>query len=50
MDQQQPSQSFNGADRIRALKDDNSIFTAFDTYPWKKDNNFMVSISFEACY
>ncbi|CAG7556704.1 unnamed protein product [Fusarium equiseti] len=41
MDQQQSSQSFNGADRIRALKDDNSIFTAFDTYPWKKDNNFM---------
>ncbi|KAJ4254876.1 hypothetical protein NW762_009674 [Fusarium torreyae] len=44
MDQQQPSPSqrpMSGADRIRALKDDNAIFTAFDTYPWKKDKMFM---------
>ncbi|KAL4723274.1 hypothetical protein ACLX1H_009764 [Fusarium chlamydosporum] len=45
MDQQQSSHSLTGADRIRALKDDNSIFTAFDTYPWKKDNNFMSGLN-----
>ncbi|RGP80828.1 hypothetical protein FLONG3_1060 [Fusarium longipes] len=41
MDQQQPAQSLTGADRIRALRDDDAIFTAFDTYPWSKDKNFM---------
>ncbi|KAF4441905.1 hypothetical protein F53441_11865 [Fusarium austroafricanum] len=43
MDQQQSSSqgSLTGADRIRALKDENAVFTAFDTYPWKKDKNFM---------
>ncbi|KAF4344044.1 hypothetical protein FBEOM_2020 [Fusarium beomiforme] len=45
MDQQQDSspaqRSLMGADRIRALKDENAIFTAFDTYPWAKDKNFM---------
>lgn len=43
MSQQQSSQSLAGADRIRALKDDDAIFTAFDTYPWTKDKNFMVN-------
>ncbi|KAG8669099.1 hypothetical protein FPOAC2_08415 [Fusarium poae] len=41
MSQQQSSQSLAGADRIRALKDDDAIFTAFDTYPWTKDKSFM---------
>jgi hypothetical protein len=45
MEQQQSSQSLTGADRIRALKDDDAIFTAFDTYPWSKDKNFMVIMS-----
>ncbi|CAJ0551776.1 Ff.00g057550.m01.CDS01 [Fusarium sp. VM40] len=39
--QQQASSSLTGAERIRALKDDNAVFTAFDTYPWNKDKNFM---------
>jgi hypothetical protein len=46
MDQQQEAssapRSLTGADRIRALKDETAIFTAFDTYPWTKDKNFMV--------
>ncbi|CVL10805.1 hypothetical protein FPRO06_06828 [Fusarium proliferatum] len=45
MDQQQEASSaqgsLTGADRIRALKDETAIFTAFDTYPWTKDKNFM---------
>ncbi|KAF5604578.1 hypothetical protein FPCIR_788 [Fusarium pseudocircinatum] len=45
MDQQQVASSaqgsLTGADRIRALKDETAIFTAFDTYPWSKDKNFM---------
>ncbi|KAF5700949.1 hypothetical protein FMUND_14102 [Fusarium mundagurra] len=45
MDQQQEGSSaqgsLTGADRIRALKDETAIFTAFDTYPWTKDKNFM---------
>ncbi|KAF5693236.1 hypothetical protein FDENT_2167 [Fusarium denticulatum] len=45
MDQQQEASStqgsLTGADRIRALKDETAIFTAFDTYPWSKDKNFM---------
>ncbi|KAF5658356.1 hypothetical protein FHETE_9916 [Fusarium heterosporum] len=42
MDQQsQTSSPLSGAERIRALKDDNAVFTAFDTYPWTKDKNFM---------
>ncbi|KAH7177765.1 hypothetical protein DER46DRAFT_589528 [Fusarium sp. MPI-SDFR-AT-0072] len=45
MDQQQEAssaqRSLTGADRIRALKDETAIFTAFDTYPWTKDKNFM---------
>ncbi|KAF5006119.1 hypothetical protein FDECE_7491 [Fusarium decemcellulare] len=42
--QQQPSSSqrpLAGADNIRALKDNDAIFTAFDTYPWTKDKMFM---------
>ncbi|KAM5351943.1 hypothetical protein ACJ41O_004666 [Fusarium nematophilum] len=40
--QSSPSQRpLAGADGIRALKDDNAVFTAFDTYPWAKDKNFM---------
>lgn len=38
----QPQPSLSGADRIRALKDDASVFQAFDSYPWKKDKAFMV--------
>ncbi|KAH6695833.1 hypothetical protein F5X68DRAFT_32604 [Plectosphaerella plurivora] len=30
-----------GADRIRAIQDDDGKFKAFDSYPWAKDNNFM---------
>ncbi|KAF4984671.1 hypothetical protein FZEAL_187 [Fusarium zealandicum] len=44
MEQQQAQSSqrpLSGADRIRALQDDNAVFTAFDTYPWKKDKMFM---------
>ncbi|KAF5622517.1 hypothetical protein F52700_10489 [Fusarium sp. NRRL 52700] len=45
MDQQKEASSaqgpLTGADRIRALKDETAIFTAFDTYPWTKDKNFM---------
>ncbi|KAF5976171.1 hypothetical protein FCOIX_7261 [Fusarium coicis] len=45
MDKQQEASSaqgsLTGADRIRALKDETAIFTAFDTYPWSKDKNFM---------
>ncbi|KAF5019350.1 hypothetical protein F66182_8639 [Fusarium sp. NRRL 66182] len=37
-----PSQQpLAGADRIRALEGDSVVFTAFDTYPWKKDKMFM---------
>jgi hypothetical protein len=35
-------QSLSGADSIRSLKDDDTIFKAFDAYPWKKDPAFMV--------
>ncbi|CCT67267.1 uncharacterized protein FFB20_13627 [Fusarium fujikuroi] len=45
MDQQQEASSaqgsLTGADRIRALKEETAIFTAFDTYPWTKDKSFM---------
>ncbi|RSL97361.1 hypothetical protein CEP52_010957 [Fusarium oligoseptatum] len=42
MEQQQSAQRpLAGADSIRALKDDNAIFTAFDSYPWTKDKMFM---------
>lgn len=34
-----------GADRIRAIQDADGKFKAFDSYPWAKDSNFMVSPS-----
>ncbi|KAK7417130.1 hypothetical protein QQX98_004733 [Neonectria punicea] len=38
----QPAQDpISGADRIRALKEDDAVFQAFDAYPWKKDKMFM---------
>ncbi|KPM34929.1 hypothetical protein AK830_g11637 [Neonectria ditissima] len=38
----QPAQDpLSGADRIRALKEDDAVFQAFDAYPWKKDKMFM---------
>lgn len=39
------SQALPGADRIRSLKDEDAVFQAFDSYPWKKDPMFMVSCS-----
>jgi hypothetical protein len=48
MEQQQSAQRpLAGADSIRALKDDNAIFTAFDSYPWTKDKMFMVT--YQSC-
>ncbi|KAM0427030.1 hypothetical protein ACHAPT_007928 [Fusarium lateritium] len=43
MEQQQSSaqRPLAGADSIRALQDDNAIFSAFDSYPWAKDKMFM---------
>ena len=38
-------QALAGADRIRSLKDEDAIFQAFDSYPWRKDKAFMVSES-----
>ncbi|CAM1503924.1 Fc.00g015150.m01.CDS01 [Cosmosporella sp. VM-42] len=37
----QPQPSLSGAERIRALKDEDSVFQAFNAYPWKKDKMFM---------
>ncbi|KAF7546186.1 hypothetical protein G7046_g9375 [Stylonectria norvegica] len=38
---QPPQQAIPGAERIRALKDNDSVFQAFDAYPWTKDKMFM---------
>ncbi|KAJ6441933.1 hypothetical protein O9K51_05484 [Purpureocillium lavendulum] len=35
----------SGADRIRSLTDDDSIFQAFDSYPWTKDKAFLSGLS-----
>jgi hypothetical protein len=35
--------SLPGSERIRAIKDEDGMFTAFDAYPWTKDRMFMVS-------
>jgi hypothetical protein len=35
--------SLPGSERIRAIKDEDGTFEAFDAYPWKKDRMFMVS-------
>ncbi|KAL7795275.1 hypothetical protein V8C37DRAFT_375035 [Trichoderma ceciliae] len=37
----EPQQPFPGADRIRSLTDQDSIFKAFDAYPWTKDSAFL---------
>ncbi|KAJ0167297.1 hypothetical protein CTA2_3362, partial [Colletotrichum tanaceti] len=31
----------SGAERIRAITDEDGMFKAFDTYPWKRDKAFM---------
>ncbi|KAL7922960.1 hypothetical protein ACQKWADRAFT_290835 [Trichoderma austrokoningii] len=36
-----PQPPFPGADRIRSLTDQDSIFRAFDAYPWTKDSAFL---------
>lgn len=41
----QPTPSLTGTGRIRSLKNQDAIFQAFDSYPWKKDKTFMVSES-----
>lgn len=40
----EPQPPFPGADRIRSLTDQDSIFRAFDAYPWTKDSAFLVSM------
>ncbi|KAK0386470.1 hypothetical protein NLU13_6305 [Sarocladium strictum] len=40
--QQQP---LAGADRIRSLQDEDAVFQAFDSYPWKKDPMFMSGLN-----
>jgi len=35
-------QPIPGAERIRAIKDEDGIYKAFDGYPWRKDGIFMV--------
>ncbi|KAK1251132.1 hypothetical protein MKX07_005687 [Trichoderma sp. CBMAI-0711] len=37
----EPQEPFPGADGIRSLKDQDSIFRAFDSYPWTKDAAFL---------
>ncbi|KAL7902515.1 hypothetical protein HDV63DRAFT_399583 [Trichoderma sp. SZMC 28014] len=37
----EPQPPFPGADRIRSLTDQDSIFRAFDAYPWTKDSAFL---------
>ncbi|RFU81745.1 hypothetical protein TARUN_447 [Trichoderma arundinaceum] len=37
----EPQEPFPGADRIRSLTDQDSIFKAFDAYPWTKDSAFL---------
>ncbi|POR38146.1 Uncharacterized protein TPAR_01660 [Tolypocladium paradoxum] len=39
------SASAHGAARIRSLTDDDSIFHAFDAYPWTKDKAFLSGLS-----
>lgn len=45
----EPQPPFPGADRIRSLTDQDSIFRAFDAYPWTKDSAFLVSIFSSLC-
>ncbi|KAK1998352.1 hypothetical protein LX36DRAFT_710938 [Colletotrichum falcatum] len=37
--------TLSGAERIRAITDEDGMFKAFDTYPWKKDKDFMSGLS-----
>ncbi|KAK1987808.1 hypothetical protein LZ30DRAFT_579386 [Colletotrichum cereale] len=37
--------TLSGAERIRAITDEDGMFKAFDTYPWKKDKAFMSGLS-----
>ncbi|KAH6610245.1 hypothetical protein Trco_000265, partial [Trichoderma cornu-damae] len=37
----EPQEPFPGADRIRSLTDQDSVFKAFDAYPWTKDSAFL---------
>ncbi|PHH89793.1 hypothetical protein CDD83_5254 [Cordyceps sp. RAO-2017] len=34
-----------GSDRIRSLQDEDSIYQAFDGYPWSKDKSFLSGLS-----
>ncbi|KAG6025725.1 hypothetical protein E4U41_001463 [Claviceps citrina] len=40
-----PTPPLPGADRIRSLQDTDSIFHAFDAYPWTKDRTFLSGLS-----
>ncbi|KAL7944436.1 hypothetical protein V8C42DRAFT_326768 [Trichoderma barbatum] len=37
----EPQEPYPGADRIRSLTDQDSVFKAFDAYPWTKDEAFL---------
>jgi hypothetical protein len=37
-----------GSERIRAIKEEDAMYNAFDAYPWTKDNMFLVSLSLAA--
>ncbi|KAF9877719.1 hypothetical protein CkaCkLH20_04854 [Colletotrichum karsti] len=37
--------TLSGADRIRAITDEDGMFKAFDTYPWKKDKMFQSGLT-----
>ncbi|EFQ30025.1 uncharacterized protein GLRG_05169 [Colletotrichum graminicola M1.001] len=37
--------TLSGAERIRAITDEDGMFKAFDTYPWKKDKAFMSGLN-----
>lgn len=37
--------TLSGAERIRAITDEDGMFKAFDTYPWKRDKMFTVRLT-----
>ncbi|KAJ0378345.1 hypothetical protein COL26b_003507 [Colletotrichum chrysophilum] len=37
--------TLSGAERIRAITDEDGMFKAFDTYPWKKDKMFLSGLT-----
>ncbi|OHW99835.1 hypothetical protein CSPAE12_01409 [Colletotrichum incanum] len=37
--------TLSGAERIRAITDEDGMFKAFDTYPWKKDKAFISGLN-----